>query len=174
MIFMLKYLCVILSAVAIFAADNVTETRTADPFSEIGDPSDISKGNEGASYTADLRPYNGVALDESDGPLLMRAIYNPVTDIIWPIDSDTNLLHLVTTDLVTTNWVSLGHITNQPPAIDAGKVVDRQIGYLQTNKVLILEYRNSTNKFLLHVIGRDEWPSQKRLQPVTPQVRRAK
>jgi hypothetical protein len=63
---------------------------------------------------------------------------------------------------VDTNWFPIARGTNIPPAKKPGDIGVKEIGEIQTNRYLTIVYFGKTNKFLMGLVGKEEWPSQKR------------
>jgi hypothetical protein len=84
------------------------------------------------------------------------------TNVIWQVDESTNKLDMATFLQVDTNWFPIARGTNIPPAKKPGDIGVKEIGEIQTNRYLTIVYFGKTNKFLMGLVGKEEWPSQKR------------
>jgi hypothetical protein len=83
-----------------------------------------------------------------------------IETVEWAIDGKTDdMLTLKLSADPVTNWFSFERMTNAP---STNHQVFKQIGLLQTNRVLTLIYEGKTNRIILKSIGREEFPSQSR------------
>lgn len=91
-----------------------------------------------------------------------------VTNVVWDFGS-TNLLHLTLSTNLQTNWVTVEELE----VISTNKVRVRQVGFIFTNRMLWLSYGEATNYAVkLDILGKEEWPSGRRVEVVAPSVRR--
>jgi hypothetical protein len=83
-----------------------------------------------------------------------------IETVEWAVDGKTDdMLTLKLSADPVTNWFSFERMTNAP---STNHQVFKQIGLLQTNRVLTLIYEGKTNRIILKSIGREEFPSQSR------------
>jgi hypothetical protein len=160
----------LLSAVAIFAADNIVNTPA---ILEAGDAV-LDEGHVIPSFDADK-----VFIDESNFPRIKWAkppaweeiepisvyLNEPVTNITWKIDA-TNQMELQLIEQVKTNWLTIERFTNA--VASPGKPFLRQIGQVHTNRVLSLIFKGRTNNLQLMVVGKEEYPEQRQIVPEPP------
>lgn len=68
----------------------------------------------------------------------------------------TNICEMELSTNVTTQWLTIEQ--------EEGQTHNRvkQIGVLVTNQVLMVTHDGATNEMVLKMLGREEWPSQKR------------
>lgn len=149
---MLKHLLLILSAVAIIASDtnqggiHVTTVKEIDSLVELSD--------DDSYVLVDATP---------DGKPLKFAVedyWNSITNVIWRIDdTGTNQLSVSIGTNTTVTWL---------PVERSGQM-QKEVGFTQTNRILTIIHQGKTNLVGIAVIGREEWPSQKRTQKIPAQ-----
>lgn len=91
------------------------------------------------------------------------------TNGLFVIDKEGK--HAATVELstnVVTEWTTVREVDCKIPAQYAVYCTDSiyQVGLLITNKVVNVIANGKTNSVVIAEIGRDEWPSQKRVQQV--------
>jgi hypothetical protein len=138
---MLKHLLLILSAVAILAADT-NENTLADL--------DLSDGGYALLISTNEFAYE----------LSTQDYWNSITNVTWTIDqTGTNEVSVSIGTNTTVTWL---------PVERSGQM-QKEVGFTQTNRILTIIHQGKTNLVGIAVIGREEWPSQKRTQKIPTQ-----
>jgi hypothetical protein len=160
-----------LSAVVLLASENEVLTRddvTIDTIAVLKTNSFDSDGMYVETNIITTLFDFGATNQWQEPPSEITIEYSSVTNLTWNIGHDT--IRLAPSLQVVTNWVAIERLTNAPPSTNAGTVTVRQIGQIQTNQILTLIYQGRTNHLNLGMIGKEEWPSQKRT--ITESIRR--
>jgi hypothetical protein len=170
----MKKLITILLTVAALHAVEITETNWLEYLIE----EDASLIDVGSKVT-DIIDANGpglilasdVGYTESSG-LEFTFTKQPVTNLTWWTGDNENIELSIATG-TTTNWTVIDAIHDQTPASLAVLTYDqiKEVGQVQTNRVLTIVHAGKTNEVILAVLGKEEWPSQKRTRSV-PSLRR--
>lgn len=166
--FMLKTLLLSLTtAVAIFAADTILEPNINNQLASDSTEAALIDPHRITSIDEDQLSPNLItrSIEEFTVTLDKRA-----TNILWSIDETTNRLDMATFTQVDTNWFPIEKGTNVPPAAKPGDIGVKEIGEIQTNRYLTIVYYGKTNKFLMGLVAKEPWPTQKRnrLEPKPP------
>ena len=88
------------------------------------------------------------------------------TNATWRVDNNTPMLDLTISTNLSINWL--------PPFDEkplGENVSAKQVGALQTNRVLTVIHDGTTNLVLLKILGKEEWPSQTRVVQVPARYR---
>jgi hypothetical protein len=156
---MLKHLLLILSAVAIMAADTNENTNGAIRVTTkpIVSCAAIHPSGEKCEY---------VHWDGGDYAAFSNQDYwNSITNVTWTIDqTGTNEVSVSIGTNSTVTWL---------PVERSGQM-QKEVGFTQTNRILTIIHQGKTNLVGIAVIGREEWPSQKRTQKIPTQPKAAK
>lgn len=86
-----------------------------------------------------------------------------LTNVTWYVNG-ANPIDLNLSTNLSVNWITVEEINDTTPARFAVSRFDniKQVGTVQTNRLLTIIHDNATNILLLKVLGKQEWPTQTR------------
>lgn len=159
---MVKTLLIILSAATLVMADNTNAPVNLD---ELPTPT----REEGNIETITANGVFSVGTDSfTSFPQAKRAeIFHPITNVVWHLEG-TNKLDLTVSPFVVTQWVTIERFQA------TNKFFLRQMGQVQTNRTLQLNYGDRKETILLEQVGKGEWLTEKRVvpEPAKPAVKK--
>lgn len=100
--------------------------------------------------------------------------YNPsiLTNVSWFPSNETPEIFMTISTNVTTKWTTVEEINDYAPTFTISRFdLFKQVGQTSTNRVLTITHEGATNLVVLKVLGKQEWPMEKRVLTVPARYR---
>lgn len=161
----MKTLILIISLVSAWAAETNIQTLKIQPPIVTDGLTDTNKPSLGGATLANPDDSFELITNTPNIGDLFTMKSEPITNVWWHLaDGHGELQFTISTNAVT-NWVIIEKFLKGVPAALGATQFDasRQMGTIQSNLVLTVTHEKRTNQLILKTIGREEYPSQKRI-----------